>query len=56
MGGNYEEVNKEIEEAIMKYMTFVPSVTKESALSREESPMFIEVSAHVSTIVLVEET
>lgn len=30
IGGNYKEVKKEIEEAIVKYMTSMPKVTKES--------------------------
>ena len=38
MGGNYEEVRKEIEEAIVKYMSSVP---KESAQEKANSLVYV---------------
>ena len=39
MGGNYEEVNSEIEKAIVTYMTSFPMTTKQSAQTRGVSPI-----------------
>lgn len=42
MGGNYEDVRKEIEEAIVKHMTSVPSVLMESTQPQLDSPVYVE--------------
>ena len=44
MGDNYEEVKKEIEEAIVKYKTSMPKVTKESAQTKKSSLVYVEAS------------
>lgn len=42
MGGNYEKVNKEIKEVIVKYMTSAPKIVEKSAKLGGEIPMFVE--------------
>ena len=49
MGGNYEEVKKEIEEVIVKYMTSIPKGV--SMKSDGESPISVEQSTPATTIV-----
>ena len=56
MGGNYEEVNKEIENKIVSYMTTMPRVIVESVSSVGESPMNIEASTPILVDKEVEET
>ena len=55
MEGNYEDVWKEIEEAIVKYMTLVPIVEKESVQTKLEIPMYVYASTTSSDEEEVEE-
>ena len=56
MGGGYEEVKKEIEEAIVKYMTLVPIVTKVSVQTKPKSLVYVQESTPSNDEKEVEET
>lgn len=44
MGANYEEFRKEIEEAIVRYMTSMPKIIKDSVQPETTSPVYVEAS------------
>ena len=56
MGDNYEEVKKESKEAIVKYMTLMPKVTKESVQPKTRNYVYVEASNLTKNEEEVEET
>ena len=56
MGGNYEEVNEEKKQAIVKFMTLVTNIVKQNAESRVEIPISMEKSTPTTTTMKVKDT
>lgn len=56
MGGNYEDVRMETKEAIVKHMSSLPLVSKESAHPQQDNPTYVEANTPIDDKEEVEET